>query len=82
MASQQPIQFTELADWMRENRCSRRKFGELASLDKMTVSRLVSGKMKRLHPHLVSRVAKATEGAVGEKEFAAFFARVSERRAA
>ena len=77
MPSPEQIQFTELATWLRQNNHSRRSFGELVSADKMVVSRLVRGKLKRIDPSLVQRISSATNGEIGEREFAAYFARLA-----
>lgn len=84
MALRQQIRFTELKAFLDKQGESARAFGRRADIDKMTMHRLLTGKMKRYDANLVQRLAEATKGCVGHAEFAAFLARIAspKRRAA
>lgn len=85
MALRQQIRFQELAIYLAKNCESARAFGRRANIDKMTVYRLLNGRMKRFDAGLVQRIYDATsggvdglDGAVGHEQFAAFLARISQ----
>lgn len=81
----QTIQFDELNRWIAEEGHTDRSFAKLARLDKMTVSRLRRGTLKRFEYGIISKVARATGDKVGVAQFTAFFARQAaapKRRAA
>lgn len=84
MASPQQIRFSELDAYLDKNKESARAFGRRAGIDKMTLNRLLNGRIKRFEADLVQRIQGATAagvdgeaGAVGPAQFAAFLARIS-----
>lgn len=76
MASPPKTQFTELSAWMAKNGRKIRGFSLEIGVDKMTLSRLLRGDFKRLTPQVMAKVTAATEGKVGDREWAAFLSRM------
>lgn len=56
-----------------------RGFADRAGIDKMTLNRLLNGKLRRLDVDLMRRISRATSGAIGEAQFAAFLGRLTRR---
>lgn len=89
MTLRHEIRFQELDAYLARNRESARAFGRRANIDKNTLNRLLTGRMRRFDADLVQRIFEATNngvdgllGAVGHAQFAAFLARLSTLRKA
>lgn len=80
MALREAIRFAALQDWMARNDYSLRRLALEAQIDKMTLSRLLRGHVKRFNPDVVSRISSVTREEVGEREFVAFFRETADRR--
>lgn len=80
MASRQEIRFAELKIYLEKTGESARAFALRAGIDKMTMHRLLTGKMKRYDAKLVQRLVDATQGSVGHAEFGAYLARLAQPR--
>lgn len=80
MPSRLEIRFDELEAYLAAKPESLRAFGRRARIDKMTLHRLVTGKMKRFDPDLVQRIADNTAQIVGHEQFAAFIGRLTAKQ--
>jgi predicted XRE-type DNA-binding protein len=72
MAYPEEIQFSTLLAWMSANGVSQRELASRAHVDKMTVNRLVKGRLRHFDVDLIRAISTATGGAVGPDQFGAY----------
>lgn len=75
MPETRPPKFDQLQRWLDERKLSGRELAVRMGVDKMTVSRLLNGRLRYIDPAIAVAIERETAGAVTAADFITFMSR-------